>query len=299
MTKIYIPLPSKEALDLYLEQDFDGFIIGIKNYSSKFNYYADISKLDKIIDKLKNENIKLYVSLNRLYYNNEIDNVRKIINKIAKLDIDGIIFTDIGVLNILNEIKYDKEIIWDSNHLGTNSKTINFLEKRGVTASTLSTEITYKEIIDIKKDTNIKIGAFLYGYINIATSSRKLLTNYFKYINKKKMSDRYIFKDKISKDTYNIVEEFNTDFFTGKILNGIKYFPKLIINNIDYIILDDFMLSNNNFYNVIEAFSSLRRAYDDKEFVSKLNEVVNTNTFGDTFTGFLDKKSVYKVDDYE
>ena len=84
----------------------------------------------------------------------------------------------------------------------------------------------------------------------------------------------------------------------GDFLSTIKFFPELIDSNIDFIFLDDYMLNENNFYNIIEAFSSLRKAYDDKEFVSKLEQVVDVNTYYDTFYGFLDKKTVYKVEDY-
>ena len=59
------------------------------------------------------------------------------------------------------------------------------------------------------------------------------------------------------------------------------------------------MIDERKFYNIIEAFSSLRNAYDDKDFVSKLEEVVNVNTDYEVFNGFLDKETVYKVEDYE
>ena len=49
----------------------------------------------------------------------------------------------------------------------------------------------------------------------------------------------------------------------------------------------------------IEAFSSLRNAPDDENFVNSLEKVVESNTFKDTFDGFLNKKTVYKVEDYE
>ena len=59
------------------------------------------------------------------------------------------------------------------------------------------------------------------------------------------------------------------------------------------------MINENDFYNVVEAFSSLRNAKDDDDFVKKLNDVVKCNTYYDTFDGFLNKKTVYKVEDYE
>ena len=133
----------------------------------------------------------------------------------------------------------------------------------------------------------------------MATSSRKLLTNYFRYINKSKNKDTYILHDKVKANDYIITEGFNTDFYTKKVLNGIKFFPELIKNNIDFIYLDDYFIDSNNFYNVIEAFSSLRNAPEDISFVNKLEQVVNTNTYEDTYYGFLEKKTVYKVEDYE
>lgn len=299
MSEIYVPLPSKDNLKLYLHQGFDGFFVGINGYSSNFNNYVEEKELDSVIDELNKTNRKIYICFNRLYYDHEIDNVKTLLEKVVKLDITGICYTDVGVLNILQDLKYNKEILWVSNHLGTNSKTINFLEKRGVTSALLSSEITIDEVINIKKNTNISIGLQLYGFLNMATSSRKLLTNYFEYIKSNKDKNKYTIEDKVKKDKYMVVEEKDTNFFTGKVLNGIKYFPKLIDSGINFIFLDDYMLNENDFYNIIEAFSSLRYAKDDKDFVNNLNEVVNCNTFCDTFDGFLDKKTVYKVEDYE
>ena len=108
----------------------------------------------------------------------------------------------------------------------------------------------------------------------MATSSRKLLTNYFEYIDKEKNNKEYVMKDKVKDKEYRLVEERDTNFFTNSVLNGIKFLPGLIENGIDFIYLDDYMLDENKFYNVIEAFSSLRNAYDDKFYVESLEKVV-------------------------
>ena len=299
MSKIYISLPKKEELKLYLDHNFDGFFIGLKDFSYGFNNLLDIGELNDYINDIKESNKEIFITFNRLYYNDEINELKEVIKKIISLNITGVCFSDIGVLNILNDLNYNGEILWYSNHIGTNSKTIEFLSKRNVDLFLLSNEITKDEIIKIKNNSNKKIGCTLYGHLNMATSSRKLLTNYFSYIDKSKEKDTYIIKDKIKDNDYIITEGFNTDFYTKKVLNGIKFYPELLKNNIDFIYLDDYFIDSNNFYNVVEAFSSLRNAPDDKEFVSKLEKVVNTNTFEETYYGFLDKKTVYKVEDYE
>ena len=79
-------------------------------------------------------------------------------------------------------------------------------------------------------------------------------------------------------------------FFSSKVLNAIEYFPSLIKGNIDFIILDDYLIDSNSFYNVIEAFTALRRNPDDNNFINQLKKVVEVNTNAETFLGFLIKK---------
>ena len=280
MSKIYIPLPRKEDLKLYLDHGFEGFFIGIKGYSYGFNNLLDLDKLTSYIDMIKKSNKEIFITFNRLYYNSEINDLKEVIKSIINLDITGICFSDLGVLNILNELDYKGDILWYSNHLGTNSKTINFLNKRNVNYFLLSNEITIEEIIKIKNNSKGKIGCTLYGHLNMATSSRKLLTNYFEFINKSKDKDTYIIEDKVKKEDYIITEGFNTDFYTKKILNGIKYYKELNDNNIDFIYLDDYMINKEDFINIVNLFKS--------------NEVIDSD-----YLGFLEKKTVYKVEDYE
>ena len=75
MSKIYIPLPSKKNLPLYMKQDFDGFLVGIEGFSSSFNNYINTNELKEYIDLIKG-NKKIYICLNRLYFNSEIDKVK-------------------------------------------------------------------------------------------------------------------------------------------------------------------------------------------------------------------------------
>jgi collagenase-like PrtC family protease len=278
MSKIYIPLPKKEDLNLFFNY-VDGFFIGIKDYSYGFNNIVDINELKEYIDLIKGSNKDIFIVFNRLYYNDEIEGLKALIKSIINLDITGIGFSDLGVLNILNELNYKGDILWYSNHIGTNSRTINFLNKRNVDLFLLSNEITKDEIIKIKNNSNGNIGCTLYGHLNMATSSRKLLTNYFSYINKSKEKDVYTIKDKVKDKDYIITEGFNTDFYTKDILNGIKYYPELK-NIIDFIYLDDYMIDTKEFLNVLDSF--------------KNNTVTDSE-----YTGFLEKKTVYKVEDYE
>ena len=107
MSKIYIPLPKKEDLNLFLSHGFDGFFVGVKNYSYGFNNLIDINELKEYIDLIKGSNKEIFITFNRLYYNDEINGLKDLIIGIKDLDITGICFSDIGVLNILNELEFN------------------------------------------------------------------------------------------------------------------------------------------------------------------------------------------------
>lgn len=299
MTKIIVSAPKMEDISFYANNEFDILAVGIKGYSENFNNYVDINDLEEYISEVKKFNKEIYVFFNRLFYEDEIDGLKDIIKRLIKLNIENIGFTDYALLNILKELNYKGNIIWLSNHLGTNSNIINFLNTKNVKTVFLSTELTLDEILKIKENTNSKLIVKMYGHLLMATSSRKLLTNYFDYISKEKVKNKYVFKEKNNNNEYIIVENDNSTFFTKKVLNAIKYFKEIIDNDIDFIYLDDYMLEKKDFYNIIEAFSALRRAHDDIAFIKKLDEVVNVNTPCETFDGFFNKKTVFKVKDYE
>lgn len=296
MNNIIIPFPNLENFKFFMENDIDGFIMGIDGFSENFNYLVREKELKRICEVLKENNKKLYITLNKTYFNDKIESLRSLLHKISKLHVNAVVFSDMAVLNIVKEDNLDINLIWHSK-LVANSKTIKFLEKRGIKGFICSDEITIGEYIDVVKNTNSKCFVKLFGYQKMATSSRKLVSNYFKYAKIDRNPKRkYYFKDKNSDDDYIIVESDNTNFFSGKMLNGLLEYKRLINENINAtIILDDYLVPESAFYNVIEAFVALKNCPNDEEFAEKLKMVVDSNCYNNTYNGFLNKKTIFKV----
>lgn len=302
MSKIIVPF-NKSKIDLYLKKDIDAFIIGINKFSENFKDLLSLEDALKYMDLIYKNKKEVFIDLNKLYFNDEIYNLKKLLIDLNKYSdkITAIMFSDISIINIVKENNLKLKLVWDARHLGTNSYTLNFYEKRGVIGSLISNEITIDEKIEIKKNTNINIFVTLFGYINIATSSRKLLSNYFEF-NKENYNkgDKYYITDKVNNNKlYPIIEDVNTNFFSDKILNGLRYLPLLIENNIDYIFLDDYMINDNIFINVIDSFIEAKYGYKDEKFILKVNTVINSNISKNNDDLFLNKKTVFKVKDYE
>ena len=81
---------------------------------------------------LKDNNKEVYISLNKLYYEKNIKDLTNLLNIISKYNIDGVMFCDVSVYEIVKENNLNINLIWDSYHLGTNYETINFWNKRNV-----------------------------------------------------------------------------------------------------------------------------------------------------------------------
>ena len=295
MNNIIIPYPNKKIYNFYDKTSIDGFIIGIKGFSENFNYYVDVSKVKEVVDLLKKDNKKVYIMLNMVYMNNKVNSLIKLLKKIDTLDVCAVIFSDISVFNIVKENKLKINLIWNSK-MTTNSKTINFFEKRGLYGYMPTSEITISEIKNIMKNTSSKPMIKLFGYTNMATSSRSLLTNYLTYIKNKEKNNKYYMYEKITNEYYPVVEEENTNFFSSHALNGILEYKDLINKNYDFdVFLDDYLIDRTPFYNIIEAFIALRNNPNDIKFAKKLKAVIDSNMSGNTDNGFLNKKTIFKV----
>lgn len=257
-------------------KNIDGFIVGIKKYSIFQNLKLSIDEIRSInVDK------EIYVSINKPIHNDELDDIRSILIELSKLNISGILFEDICIYMINKNLNLNLNLIWSSMHIPTNYRSCNFWNNRGVSGAVLSTELMVSDFIDIKKNTNMSIFVYLYGYIPIFESSRTLVSNYLKHKNINSDSKLFYMYEKERDKFYRIYEEYNNSFITEDVLNGINVVDELNSNNIDYIILNGLMHEKDVFNNVIDEYID---AVNGKKFNKK-----------DVFTGFLFKESIFKV----
>ena len=280
MSKI-LTIPSsieeiKKTIDMV-----DGFIIGIKDMSINVNYYIDVSDFDLLnhIDK------DVFICLNKNMHNNDLSKVKEILIKLNNYNIKGVIYYDIGVLNIYNSLDLNYDLVWAQEHLTTNYNTINYWNKFGVNHTYISSDITEKEIIDISENSRSKLMVNLFGYLPMFVSKRHIVKNYLEYFN---LSDNskvnYIEKEN---NIYPIIDsDIGTCVYSNNILNGIK--TKLNID-VEYIVLNSFNVDLDKFIEIINMFINV-----NKKNVEEYNNIIH-NMFGNIDTGFLDKKTIYRV----
>lgn len=273
-------------LNKYLEMKANAFIFGIKDYSINATSVVNVKTLAHLKKKLPN-NVKIFVSIDKNIFNKDLKKLKKILIELEKIKIDGILFYDISLLNLRDNLELKTPFIWNQNFFVVNYETINYYkDKLNVDSCVLSNEITKEEIKEIASNTTSNLFINTFGYQLMAYSKRKLITSYFNNIKKINLKHEHILKDK--NGIYMIKEEKNgTAFISGKILNylnEIKDFKKYGVN---YIILDEKNIPNKIFLKVIKCFRSILENTKNDEKIESLLDNLST--------GFLYNKTIYKV----
>ena len=272
MKKIIIIPNTKEMLKDFLNSNIDGFILPIENLSVNSNCYFTIDEVKDIVQKTKKE---INISLNKNMTNQDLPLLEKTLIELNKLKIKKVLFYDLAILNICKRLNLNIELAIYQDHLNASIKSNLFYKKRGVNTTVITNDITIDEINEIANYQSLMMIG--YGYLPIFYSRRYLITNYLEYIGKKKKNSLYTIKDK--ENDYIIEEEkYGTTIYTKEPINLINKIDKL---NIDYIILNANHINNKEFNKIVNQY--VNRKSDNNKY----------------YEGFIEKKTVYKVEDYE
>ena len=107
MSKIIACPNSKEELNKIVSIDIDAILLSIENLSVNSHYYIDINTLQDVLPKLNNKEV--FVSLNKLMKNKDINYLKETLIKLDKLNIQGVLFYDLAVLELAKEINFTKK----------------------------------------------------------------------------------------------------------------------------------------------------------------------------------------------
>ena len=262
----------------YLDTGIDGVILPLENFSvDYFKYYSifDIREYRKNTDKL------LFVVINKMIFNSELEDLLKILKELENIKVDGVFFYDLAVFSLVKEHNLNLNLIYNGTFMVTNSDTINLYYDLGVKGVYLSNEITKDEVLNIRHNTKSDLFILLLGNPVVAMSRRSLLTSYFANKNKSK-SDLITIKEPKSGQEFLVKEDSNgTTFFYNKRLNLSNVYKELKDSGINYGIIEQGDYDSNQYKELINAFVNFNK--------KKIDELAGHNR------GFLYRETIYKV----
>ena len=268
MSKILLKINN----DCELKYPANGYILGVDKYSFLFGKTFSVSKIKEIKESIRDK--KIFACLNRIIFNDELDDYKNTLNELDKLGLDGIIVGDVAALTY--DLKTD--IVLDQAHLNNSYLTINHYYNNNAKGIYLTNDITKEEIKKIRSNTKSTLFKEVFLYPCLSISRRKLISNYKEYFNLDDKSDMYEINESKSNDYYKIVEDENGTYILGsKVLSLLKYDL-----DVDYEIISSYLIGDVK--EVLDIFIN-----KDVSKNNYLNEKYNCDE------GFINKKTIYKV----
>lgn len=279
---------SLSELERYEEKKVNTFILGLEDYCVN---YPSVSL--EIIKELSKK-YSLFIAINKNIFNSELDDIKKKLLELANLPIMGVMFYDLGILNIVIDNKINIPLVWHQTHMVTNYNTCNFYYDKGVQYGYLANEITLEEMIEIKNKTKMKLLVECFGYPIMSHSRRSLVTNYFKSIDSNKEDRNYTLSD--NENNY-IIKENNsgTSILFGKVINGTRPLFDLITNNFSFGVLDMQNIEIDTGLEVLDKFNYIKDNIDTISDKEKEDIITYMNNLIGDSTNFFYKKTIYKV----
>ena len=275
-------ITKKENVEKYKKIGAEAFIFGLKDFSSGYDNEISIDEIRDVVNK--NKDVEIFISINKNIFNDELESLDKMLKELNEISIKGILFYDMAILRLKLVNNYKFDLVWNQSFMVTNYNTCNYYYKKGVKYGFLSKEITKDEANFICDNTNMKMFMFVFGYPSMSYSKRKLLENYYKFMDMDKEKD--ILSIKNNGNEYFVKDEKNgCIFYYGKVLNSAKYLNEF---KMEYLVMSDSMIDKSSFEKIVKLYRKIIDCNDSK----CVNEALKL--FGE-YEGFLNKKTIYKV----
>lgn len=167
------PVGDERGLKAAVNSGANGVYFGAKSFNAR-EYAAenfDDKAIENAIKFAKLRNVKVYITVNTLVYNDEIDKAILLIKNIYDMGADAIIVQDLGIIDIVrNNLNIPMHA--STQMSCNNTYSVKLLEKLGIERVVLARETSIENIKEIRKNTNIELETFIHGALCVSFSGQ-------------------------------------------------------------------------------------------------------------------------------
>lgn len=169
--ELLAPAGDFPSLRAAIEAGANAVYFGLQDFNMRFfskNFaLKDIAKIKEICSK--NGNVKMYLTLNTIVYDDELKALEKVVKKV-KGGVDAIICWDLAVIKLCR--KYGIPFHVSTQASVSNVEAAKFYKKLGAERIILARELNLKQIKKISKIKGIEIECFVHGAMCVSVSGR-------------------------------------------------------------------------------------------------------------------------------
>ena len=170
------PAGNMMALKSAIYNGADAVYLSGKDYGAR--KFADNFSIEEIEEAVKFAHlygVKIYVTVNTMIYESEVDELLVYIETIHKLGVDAVIMQDVGLISLVTKKFPNLEVHASTQAHNHNNAGISFLKSLGVSRVVLARELSLNEIKKI--DCDIEKEVFIHGALCVSYSGECLFSS--------------------------------------------------------------------------------------------------------------------------
>ena len=294
MSELLAPAGNMEALIAAVSNGADAIYLGMNRFGARaYANNFDLKELKDAIIYCHLRNVKVYVTMNTIVFDSELEDAYKQIDELYSLGVDGLIIQDLAIFTYVTE-NYPLLEAHTSTQMGIDDKEGTLLFKElGAKRVVLSREVPMEKIKEIKKECKIPLEIFVHGALCVSYSGGCYMSGLIGYRSGNR--GRCVGSCRKPYELINVTQNqsLGTSYILSmKDLKTIDYIDSLKIA--DSLKIEGRMKEPVYVANIIKTY---RNALDSK--LAKGEDFNFLKTFNRTFTkGYIfgeDKKNITNV----
>ena len=176
--ELLAPAGCYESMTAAFAAGADAVYIGGSRFGARaYAENPDEDLLKRAIDYAHEKNRRLYLTVNTLLKDDELDGLYDYLNPYYREGLDAVIVQDLGVLRYIRDV-FPGLDIHASTQMGiTSAYGARFLKELGATRIVTARELSLEEIRGIHESTDIEIESFIHGALCFCYSGQCLLSS--------------------------------------------------------------------------------------------------------------------------
>ena len=177
--KIVAPAGNMERFYSAISATADEIYLGLKGFGARRNVENfTVEELKKAIDYAHLRGSRIFLTLNTIMTNREIELLYSTLKDLYNYGLDAIIVQDLGYAEYLHKNFPSIEIHGSTQMTVANYYEINYLKELGFKRIVLPRELSFEEIKEIRKYTDMELEVFVSGSLCISFSGNCYMSSF-------------------------------------------------------------------------------------------------------------------------
>ena len=282
--ELLAPAGNMENLKYAVMAGCDAVYLGLKKFGARaFSSNFSDNEFIEAVNYCHLYGVKVYVTLNTIIYDYEVEDFLKTVDFIHKNNVDAVLIQDLGMLDLVRKTYPNLEVHASTQMHIHNLDGVKVLEKLGIKRAVLARETSIDTIKYIKENSNIELEVFVHGALCVSYSGECLMSKFIggRSGNRGECAGACRLSYDVVDCNNNILNK-NKYPISTKDLNTIYYIDKLIESGVASLKIEGRMKSREYVYMVVKLYRDTIDNYYktgkvivNEEYLLKLKKIFN------------------------